>query len=524
MKYLPFLVLSIVLFAGCSKILDDTPENPAEPKTNITSNKAQLIFDINSGPDTLTINASGEWQADLLSFSTPLHLSRIDNAPDKLVVSTGQELTEGTDVEDLIRIRLKDNADTTALYIPVTRLAASKDSLVLGGEGADELKAVKWIYDGYIAVGYTSSTRGDGAGNHGGKDFWVVKFDDYGKTIWSKTFGGSGDDVATTLASSSVTIDMTSVHDGYLVGGYTNSNDFDVTGNHGSKDAWLIKIDTLGNLVWQQTLGTPGDDEITKIFEGSEGRMFTGTKNGDQWLINYDFNGDVRWEKTFGSSSEDMPGTVIQGFFDDFSNFYFTGSGKNADGDVSDKPTSSTNDAWLVKTNGAGDVLWKSYIGGEGDDRGIAIVPGVTGRIRLFGTTTSSDIFPEFSGDRNLYLAEFDTNNGALLWKKIIKHTDDDDLTDVIGTKTQRLILAGSGRRPNFQGSESDASDGSLIVIDDNGNVLLSRLLGGDKSERLNAIARGRGFQKIVVGSTKSYPTASGTGDGNGWLNWLEYR
>ena len=252
--------------------------------------------------------------------------------------------------------------------------------------------------------------------------------------------------------------------------------------------------------------------------------MFTGTKNGDQWLINYDFNGDVRWEKTFGSSSEDMPGTVIQGFFDDFSNFYFTGSGKNADGDVSDKPTSSTTDAWLVKTNGAGDVLWKSYIGGEGDDRGIAIVPGVTGRIRLFGTTTSSDIFPEFSGDRNLYLAEFDTNNGALLWKKIIKHTDDDDLTDVIGTKTQRLILAGSGRRPNFQGSESDASDGSLIVIDDNGNVLLSRLLGGDKSERLNAIARGRGFQKIVVGSTKSYPTASGTGDGNGWLNWLEYR
>ena len=49
--------------------------------------------------------------------------------------------------------------------------------------------------------------------------------------------------------------------------------------------------------------------------------------------------------------------------------------------------------------------------------------------IILLGTTESTDVFPEFNGKRNVFAAKFDTN-GNLLWKKIIKHTGDDDVTD----------------------------------------------------------------------------------------------
>src|SRR5690349_15381819 len=64
---------------------------------------------------------------------------------------------------------------------------------------------------------------------------------------WAKCLGGSGVDWAQSIQQTA--------DGGYIVAGWTKSNDSDVSGNHGAEDYWIVKLDTVGNLVWQKCLG-----------------------------------------------------------------------------------------------------------------------------------------------------------------------------------------------------------------------------------------------------------------------------
>ena len=82
---------------------------------------------------------------------------------------------------------------------------------------------------------------------HGSLDGWVVKLDANANIIWQKTLGGDGYD-----ATHSV---ITTSNGNFVVAGYNTSNNHDVSGNHGGTDLWIIKLDTDGNLIWQNSLG-----------------------------------------------------------------------------------------------------------------------------------------------------------------------------------------------------------------------------------------------------------------------------
>src|ERR1043166_1928767 len=70
----------------------------------------------------------------------------------------------------------------------------------------------------------------------------------YGQDIeWNYSFGGSKDDIPTAVISTS--------DDGFVIAGYSNSTDGDVTGNHGENDYWIVKLNNLGILQWQKSLG-----------------------------------------------------------------------------------------------------------------------------------------------------------------------------------------------------------------------------------------------------------------------------
>ena len=58
---------------------------------------------------------------------------------------------------------------------------------------------------------------------------------------------------------------------GYIVAGYTYSNDGDVSGNHGYFDYWIVKIDGTGNIQWQKCLGGSGYDNAYDIEQTSDG-------------------------------------------------------------------------------------------------------------------------------------------------------------------------------------------------------------------------------------------------------------
>ncbi len=100
---------------------------------------------------------------------------------------------------------------------------------------------------GYIVFGSTYSNNGDVSGNHGGYDTWVVKLNAAGVIEWQKCLGGTSTDYGYSIQQTA--------DGGYIVSGYTQSNNGDVSGNHGGGDIWVVKLNAEGSIEWQKCLG-----------------------------------------------------------------------------------------------------------------------------------------------------------------------------------------------------------------------------------------------------------------------------
>jgi hypothetical protein len=82
----------------------------------------------------------------------------------------------------------------------------------------------------------------------------VVKLDSSGNIIWQRCFGGNDSDKGYSIIETT---------DGeHILTGDTWSENGDVKGNHGSSDAWLVKLDSSGTLIWQRCLGGSKSGEI----------------------------------------------------------------------------------------------------------------------------------------------------------------------------------------------------------------------------------------------------------------------
>ncbi|MCP4458407.1 MAG: DUF4493 domain-containing protein [Cytophagales bacterium] len=169
----------------------------------------------------------------------------------------------------------------------------------LGGTGHDYAYSIQETSDGgYIVAGSSQSSDGDVTGNNGNYDYWVVKLDVSGNLSWQKSLGGSGGDYAYSIQETS---------DGeYIVAGSSYSSDGDVTSNQGSADYWVVKLDVSGNLSWEKSLGGSSGDYATSIQQTSDGGYIvagysessdgdvTGNHGGsDYWVVKIDVNGDL---------------------------------------------------------------------------------------------------------------------------------------------------------------------------------------------------------------------------------------
>ncbi|MBC7643246.1 MAG: T9SS type A sorting domain-containing protein [Flavobacterium sp.] len=125
-------------------------------------------------------------------------------------------------------------------------------------------KSIRQTTDGgFIVAGSINATDGDVTGNHGGYDYWVLRLDSDGNLMWQKTLGGSADDYANSIIQT---------NDGnYVVAGYSSSTDGDITGNHGGEDYWVVKLDTTGVILWQQSYGGSGTEDANDIKQTADG-------------------------------------------------------------------------------------------------------------------------------------------------------------------------------------------------------------------------------------------------------------
>lgn len=136
---------------------------------------------------------------------------------------------------------------------------------MLGGDMDDiGTMAQQTADNGYIICGSTLSNTGEFACNHGGFDGFVIKLDPNGGMEWQRTcIGGSADDVLNAVAQTT--------DGGYVLAGWTESTDGDVSGNHGLIDGWLIRMDDTGTILWEKTLGGTGNDGMSAVLLTNEG-------------------------------------------------------------------------------------------------------------------------------------------------------------------------------------------------------------------------------------------------------------
>jgi hypothetical protein len=125
-----------------------------------------------------------------------------------------------------------------------------------GGNNHDAISGILEIDDGYVFTGSTSST--DMPGHKGYYDVWVVRIDFDGNIVWQKVYGGSRFESASNIFETD--------NGGYMVVGNTDSNNGDISGNHSfsehDSDIWMFKINSDGELQWQQCFGGGGKDEV----------------------------------------------------------------------------------------------------------------------------------------------------------------------------------------------------------------------------------------------------------------------
>lgn len=216
-----------------------------------------------------------------------------------------------------------------------------------GGDKAvkkmDEFSSVVANYgDGsYLAVGYSNSSDGDIEGlDCGGKDAFMVKFNENGTREWIKVLGGTGDDVFNHIIrahNKKVSTDRTEItnsdiDNGYVLTGTTKSPNGIVENNNETNVAFTLKIDANGEVEWSSSLanssGATGD-YLLAISDGflavgtfnANDQDFTGTKTygkEDIYIARYSKDGACLNILSYGGDGKDNPQGIIPGSNDDY--------------------------------------------------------------------------------------------------------------------------------------------------------------------------------------------------------------
>ena len=251
-------------------------------------------------------------------------------------------------------------------------------------------------------------------GFQGGEDAFVAKLDSTGALVYSTYIGGSSDDVAYGIAvDGSGNIHIT---------GTTISNDFPtdnaIQGDQLSWDAFVVKLDTSGDLVYSTYLGGNSYDFGNKIAVDKLGNAYVAgstestdfpTENAGQYdqprkdafVTKLDSSGSLVYSTYLGGSDTDNASGIA---VDDQGSAYITGRTWSTDFPTvsafqDDQPDS---DVFIAKLNPAGGLAYSTYLGGSGTDWGYGITVGNLGSVYVTGWTDSSD-FPLVNASYSTY-------------------------------------------------------------------------------------------------------------------------
>lgn len=292
---------------------------------------------------------------------------------------------------------------------------------------------------------------------------------------WQKCLGGS-------RAESGYSIQQTR-DGGYIIMGSSNSNDGNVTGNHGNTfdaytvDFWVVKTTQTGTIQWQRSIGGGGTElYVANIMQTSDGGYIfaggsdsndgdiignhldsLGNRTNDMVVVKLDSNGSTQWQKAMGGSKLDIA-NAIQQTAD--GGYILVGETWSNDGDVSGNHTDSAghygSDMWIVKLYSSGSIDWQKCLGGSETDWASRVQQTMDGGYIVAGVSYSDDGNVTGNHKFNGHLPTADywvvklTNAGIIQWQKSLGGSTDngsygtDIPSSIFQTPDSGYIVAGA--------------------------------------------------------------------------------
>jgi len=313
---------------------------------------------------------------------------------------------------------------------------------------------------GYVMFGDTYSNDGDVGCNHSSNgDWWLVKTDSLGNILWTRCYGGTHKETASQLIYAN--------EGGYVMTGKTGSVDGDISHNNGQYDVWVVKVDWEGELVWERTFGGSRFDWANGIGLTSDGGYIigagTGSSNGDvncfdslpsdwskAWVLKLDSEGQLQWQNCYGGYYSDVVVDILQ---TSEGGYIFLGGTSSGNGDIDcfhgTPGDSNTQDMWVVKLDEIGEIEWHRCLGGTDIDFPSFIRSMDDGGYLVGGSTASKDGTVECNqslpGTLSVILYKL-SELGDIEWSKCLGSQVDNQLDDVYIYSDYHFLLGATTR------------------------------------------------------------------------------
>jgi len=332
--------------------------------SNLVGNKTSALYgsyDLWS----IGLDPAGEIRWQRSDGGTQLELSYA-----MVVLPNGDMLHAGT--SDSYTDGNKTNANNGLLVDPwLVRIDANGNKLwdrTVGTTRLDLEPSVGLTSDGGFIFGAQPIPRSPNK-----PDFMVWRLAANGTQIWNRAYGGTGDDLLTTVQQTS--------DGGYVLGGDSNSG---VSGNKtepsAGYDFWLLRIDAEGTVLWDRTFGGDAEDRLRHVRQTADGGFIlagtskstaSGNKtspsfgSNDFWFVRVDTNGIKLWDRAHGGTGDEVlggfdllsDGGVIAGGY----------SSSEANGSKT-APSLGAWDGWLIRLDADGNRVWDQSLGGSNMD------------------------------------------------------------------------------------------------------------------------------------------------------------
>ncbi len=359
-------------------------------------------------------------QAMLKLIAVPLMLLAVSYAPAQVTFQKGDSASTGTEHFQSIKqttdggyILLRkssferlEKADANGINQWRKRYSA-QPSLIY-------LNAISQTSDGgYVVAGTQFYVSGNST-----SDFLVIKTDANGDTMWVKRFGTSNKDNASSIYQTT--------DGGFIIAGHS----------YGTTDTamYVVKTDSVGVITWAKTYGGTATEGVRAVKQTSDGGFIIagetfsfGAGNRDMYVVKTDAAGNEQWSKTYGGTASDL----LQGIEQTTDGGYIIAGETQSFG-------SGAVDAYLLKTDGSGVLVWSKTFGGSADDRAYDVKQTTDGGYIVAGQTVSYG-----AGSMDVFLIKTDAT-GNMLWSKAIGGAAIEVAYSVMQTSDGGYVMGGT--------------------------------------------------------------------------------